>query len=54
MKRFGILVLCYEFGWSLAGIQPAAPDVPGKDDEKHQVHSAFNPTFVAESRVVDG
>ena len=21
MKRFGTLVLCYEFGWSLAGLQ---------------------------------
>ncbi|KAJ4438183.1 hypothetical protein ANN_14122 [Periplaneta americana] len=28
----------------------AAPEVQGKDGEKHQVHSALNPSFVAESR----
>ena len=34
-------------GW----VTGAAPDVHGKDGEKHHVHSALNPSFVAESRV---
>ena len=34
-------------GW----ITGAAPDVQGKDGEKHHVHSALNPPFVAENRV---
>ena len=49
MKRFGTLVL-YDYGWSLAVIG-AASDVLGKDGEKHHVHRAFNPPFVAENRV---
>ena len=35
------------FGW----VTGAAPDVQGKDGEKHHIHSALNSSFVAESRV---
>ena len=34
-------------GW----VTGAAPDVQGKDGENHHIHSALNPSFVAESRV---
>ena len=39
-------------GW----VTGAAPDVHGKDGEKHHVHSALNPSFVAEKsgKLVDG
>ena len=40
MKSFGTLGLCYEFGWSLAGLQAAEPDLQRKDGEKHHVHSS--------------
>ena len=33
-------------GW----VTGAAPDVHGEDGEKHHVHSALNPSFVAQSR----
>ena len=57
MKRFGTLVLLRILivaGW----VTRAVPYLQGKDGEKHHVHSALNPSFVAESRVsgksVDG
>jgi hypothetical protein len=39
-RRFGTLVHCYEFGWSLAGLQ--GPDVQGKDGKKHHSHTVIN------------
>ena len=51
MKRFGTMVLCYEFWWSLAGLQARRQKVQGKDDDKQHDHSAFNPSCVAESRM---
>ena len=50
MKRFGTLSSVMDSvvpGWFTG----AAPDVQGKDGEKYHVHSALNPSFVAESRV---
>ena len=34
--------------WRVTG---ATPDGQGKDGEKYHVHSALNPSFVAESKV---
>ena len=48
VQYFGpLLGIRMEPGW----VTGAAPDVQGKYSEKHQVHSALNPSFVAESRV---
>ena len=47
MKRFGTLVLCYEFGWEKVRRQICREEMA----RNNHVHSALNPSFVAESRV---
>ena len=47
MKRFGTLVFCYEFGWSLAGFCRRGARWAGKTPRS----SALNPSFIAEIRV---
>ena len=50
MKRFGTLVLCYEFGWFLAGLQAWRQMYREKMARNHVI-DALNPSFVAESNV---
>ena len=50
MERFGILVLCYEFDWSLAELQARRQMCREKMARNNHVHSALNLSFVAESR----
>ena len=55
IKRFSTLVLCYEFGWSLVGLQVQHQMCKEKmvRNTTFILHSALNPCFVAESRMGD-
>ena len=56
MKKFGTLVLFFLIRVDPDWVTGEAPDVQGKDGEKHHVHSALNPAFAAEEewKSIDG